>query len=116
MRAVGAVRGMLWPGPPGQADRDALLYRYTVALASRWPVCGLACGDVLCWGIVSKDDPGNAVGNDGENDGGNAIGSSEPLVRHAWGCPGGFTALHPHESLISRGGQSRVCCWSPVRG
>lgn len=66
------------PGPPGQVDRNALLYRYTVALASNCFVYGLACSEALHGGVASKDGPGHADGNDG----GNAIGPSEPLT--AW--------------------------------
>ena len=62
-------------------DRDALLHLYTVALACRWLVGPLTCGDGPGGGVVSKRVHGNDGVNDTVNDGVNAIEPPSPEMR-----------------------------------
>lgn len=62
-------------------DRDALLHRYTVALAYRWLACPMTCGGELSRGVVSKRAHGSDGGYDTGCDGVNVIVPHSPEMR-----------------------------------
>lgn len=61
--------GVLRDAGGGSVDRDAVLHRYTVALALGWLVWALTCGYVSARGVVSKRVRGSDHGYDARYDG-----------------------------------------------
>ncbi|MDQ1024701.1 hypothetical protein QF035_002283 [Streptomyces umbrinus] len=77
-RMQASVRDTRRPGAGRRlsVDRDALLHRYTVALARRWLAGPLACAPGPGRGVASKHAHGSDGGYDTRCAGANAIGAT----------------------------------------